>query len=62
MYIDQAAARLGVSRRTLDRLTESGEIQYVRLGVGKGRKMFLDRWLVDYLRRRVVNAPEDEGR
>lgn len=57
--IKEAAAYLGVSRKTLDRLTNEGHVTYVRRGRGVGRKMFLTRWLVDYLNAQTVHRNGD---
>lgn len=54
MYVPEAAARLGMSTFTLRLAMRHGEIGYIRLGVGRGRIIFQQRHLDEYMRRREV--------
>ena len=56
LNIQTAAARLGLSEITLRRMIARGEISYIRLGSKRGRIVFDESHLNDYLRRRTVQA------
>jgi excisionase family DNA binding protein len=51
-----AAAKLGISESTLLRCVRLRDISHVRLGSGRGRVMFRESDLQDYVSRRTVPA------
>jgi len=55
---DEAAARLGVSLRTLKRLVADGAIRHVRV---RGRVLFTERDLEDYLARHARGGAPGAG-
>ena len=56
LNIPTAAARLGIAEITLRRMIARGEISYIRLGSKRGRIVFDESHLNDYLQRRTVQA------
>lgn len=56
MTITQVAERLHNSRRHVERLLKNGEIDYMRLGNGRGRIYITERALTEYINRRNVRS------
>lgn len=54
----EAAATLGVGVRTLERMYASGELAHVRL---RGRVLFEQSALTEYVQRRTVSAEKMRG-
>jgi len=54
--VRQAAERLRLSEITIRRCMERGEIAFLRLGARRGKIIFTEQHLADYLRRREIPA------
>lgn len=49
LTLDQVAARLSVSRTTVDRIVASGQLRPIRVGSGRGHPRVTERELAAYL-------------
>jgi excisionase family DNA binding protein len=52
--VEEAAARIGITKFTLRRIVAARQIEHLRIGSGSGRILFTDAHIRDYLRRRTV--------
>ena len=58
LSIEEAAAMLHVSRRTLTRMLQEEQLEHVRIGTGRGQPRITMRAINDYLARRTVRADQ----
>ena len=54
--VDALAERLGLSKRTVYKMVETGQIECVRVGYGNRNIRFTDRQIAEYLNRRRSQA------
>jgi excisionase family DNA binding protein len=56
--VEEAAARIGITKFTLRRIVAERQIEHLRIGSGGGRILFTDAHINEYLRRRTVPVQE----
>ncbi len=56
--VEEAAARIGITKFTLRRIVAERQIEHLRIGSGAGRVLFTEAQINDYLQRRTVSAAQ----